>query len=317
MNKETSDKLSVISDYVRHQTPFWNKEIKNFAGVHVGQKIKAGNYLNYYAIVFHVLEKPDLNSLRDRDRIPKFCFIPQGRKTIKVPTDVMESKGLELKSNGIQPGEGTFPLNLSDRPGTIGFFLESLDQTELYFCSNMHVLAPDILAKRKTSYYKPIPRQTRADVTIFDTNGSAMAFLEKALFDGIDIAVARVKDRNIVENFIPENGIPSGVVDVTPQNFRRLRIGHFGLRSKSMDRRIIGFEANIPTHIRNVFMNDLIVADLPTDFGDSGSPVFDEFLNLVGIVMGSPRDNPSLTFIIPIRKIISFAGMNPLIKRTR
>ena len=313
----TSKKLNALSDYVNSQAPIWLKQFPNCIGVHLGNKKRKAKELRYYSIVFHVEKKQKEEVLRVDQIIPTHFVIKLGNEFKKIPTDVIETGKLNLLS-GIQPGEGVFSLRLKPNRGTIGLFFEN-NVNDLYACSNMHVMGQDFLNDNQISFFKPKNQQIQPDIVLFDDEIQIDAYLEKAIFNGIDVAIARIDDPTKIENSIPENGVPVGIKIINSSNFKNLSIKKFGRISHETKGQITGFSGLIRTDISNVFLNNLIVAEIKTEKGDSGSPVFDDDLNLIGSVVGGFKGGASdkLTLIIPIAKIIDFAQMTPLIKRIR
>ncbi len=313
----TSKKLTALSDYVNTQAPIWLKQFPNCIGVHLGNKKRKGKELRYYSIVFYVEKKQKEDDLKVDEVIPTHFVIKLGHEFKKIPTDIIETGKLNLLS-GIQPGEGVFSLRLKPNRGTIGLFFEN-SVGDLYACSNMHVMAQDFLNQNRISFFKHKNQQAQPDIVLFDDEIQIDAYLEKAIFNGIDVAIARIDDPIKIENSIPENGVPVGIKIINSSNFKNFPINKFGRISHETQGQIIGFSGLISTDIANVFLNNLIVAELKTEKGDSGSPVFDSSLNLIGIVVGGFKGDASdmLTLIIPIAKIIDFAQMTPLIKRIR
>ncbi len=169
-------KLIQIQDYISELFLDWRREYgNNLVGVHIGYKKRKGEFIQRYCVVFHVSKKYKNPS----KPFPKKIKIETSNGEINIlPTDVIETGTLKLQSYlGCR-----IRLKNDSEYGSLGFYL--FRNRRLYFCSNMHVLAPDLLRNRKTYYYKHHSLQNHPNISVLNYD---LGYLEEAYFDYMDI----------------------------------------------------------------------------------------------------------------------------------
>jgi hypothetical protein len=305
MKRKTKNKLQFLAEYTKMHLTEWRQQYsEGIVGAHVGSKERKGTRLRYYSIVFHVLKKEENPVIK----IPKYIQIKiPGEGLKKIPTDVIETGKFELFS--IKLGDIIKKRSSGDY-GTIGVFLKSQDR--IYACSNMHVLAPDLLDRNETYYYRSIDRQYQTDIELNNEEGEVVyAFLEKAIYSGIDAAIARIQNPDLIKNQIPDHGTPIGYVNINWVNYKDKPVEMYGAKSGEKT----GFIKNIGiekyTETNNGYLADLIALKLESQRGDSGSPIFDDNLRIVGILVGG---DSHYSYVIPIEKILDYFGLELLTK---
>ncbi len=267
----------------------------DIVGVHFGKRYKRNKRINRYAIVFHVETKYENPTIS----IPKKIKIKTERGSLQVPTDIIETGRTRLAS--IMCGDKAYAVGSPGDTGAVGLFFKK--NGLWYVCSNMHVLAPERLSQGSVTI--PIPMQ-QPDVVCLSSAGSEHACLEKATFDGTDLAIARIQNQTAVNNVIRGIGMPNGSINSANLNYGT-QISGFGAFSNQVlygavennrVSRIVEYQA-IQTQI-----DDMIQTTMPALLGDSGSPVVTNATKVVGII--AAIDGASNAYLIPSQDILSF-----------
>ncbi|MFI5128580.1 MAG: hypothetical protein ACHQFX_01255 [Chitinophagales bacterium] len=278
-------------------TKWREKYSSNIVGVHFGFKNKGNVKTKKYAVVFHVQQKLGIPI----SKVPSKITIAVSGHRIHVPTDIIETGITKLRN--VMMGDKAQSLSDPDEFGTAGLFLTI--NGELYVCSNMHVLGPQHIADR--SYSCSISHQFRSDVVCFNDSDSVRAFLEKAVFNETDLAVARFKFPEKVTNRIRKMGQPTGFLE-DDQLREGMNVQMFGAKSGNVvfgKIEALGVSRIVRYDSIRVTMTDLIATSLPVLSGDSGSVVVTEFLEVVGILVSSDEQ---FAYVIPWSSIKKFIG---------
>jgi S1-C subfamily serine protease len=278
--------------------PKWREKYStNIVGVHIGLKHKKNLKTKNYAIIFHVQQKLGIPI----SKIPSKISIPVEKQRIYLPTDIIETGITKLRN--VMMGDKAQSLSNPDEFGSAGLFLTI--NGDLYVCSNMHVLGPQHIADR--SYSCPPAQQFRTDVICSNDSDEVKAFLEKAVFDETDLAVARFQFPNKVTNRIRKLGQPAGFLE-DDKISEGMNIQMSGARSGRVvfgKVEAIGVSRIVRYDNIRVTISDLIATSLSVLSGDSGSVVVNEFLEVVGILVSSDEQ---FAYVIPwssIKKFIS------------
>jgi len=288
--------LLKLQEYVSEMFLDWRKEYgNNLVGVHIGYKKRKGKFIQRYSIVFHVSKKYSNPS----KSFPKELKIEiKGEKTKIFPTDVIETGTLKLQSYlGCR-----IKLKNDSEYGSLGFYL--FRNRRLYFCSNMHVLAPTLLRNRKTYYYKHYSQQNQPNISVLNSN---LAYLEEAYFDYMDIGIARI-NKNTANNNIPNYGKPKGFIKINKSNInfiKTINFKMFGSVSGLQPTKLIEVNASKKASRYNnvLFASKLLVMKRCSVEGDSGAPIFDPTnSHILGIIIGS--DN-LYSYAIPVDIILN------------
>lgn len=194
--------------------------------------------------------------------------------------------------------------------GTIGCLLNA-NNGDKYICTNMHVLRKN---NKQTEFFRPKEEQNQVDVFLKDIESGASidAFFERGTMNGTDLAIARIQNNQQInfKNIIVGNGIPTGFLEGNIVDFLNLAINIRGAKSlENISGRIIG-QTSFPSE--NIF--NLLQAEIFSQNGDSGSPIFDDSLNLLGILVGGEINNHNISYIIPINQILDFINNDENIK---
>lgn len=289
-------KLIKIQEYVSEMFLDWRQEYgSNLVGIHIGYKKRKGKFIQRYSIVFHVSKKFKNPS----KPFPKKIKIKTiDGKTKILPVDVIETGTLKLQSYlGCK-----IRLKNDSEYGSLGFYL--FRNKHLYFCSNMHVLAPNLLRNRKTYYYKHHSLQNHPDINVLNHH---LGYLEEAYFDYMDIGIARI-NKNAANNNIPNYGKPKGFYRINNSNINIIKTIHFKMFGS-----VSGFQSTkvIETNVTKVasryhnklYASKLLLLEKCSIEGDSGAPIFDPInLHILGIVIGS---DASYTYAIPVDIILN------------
>jgi hypothetical protein len=299
MHINTKKKLLVLNEFISKNYKKWIEKNPSITGVHIGLKYKNKiPVLHRYCIAFLVEKK----EIKPKNEIPKHYKVKiNGVKKI-IPTDVVEVGVFQL--NNIQLGDGIRNL-FSNELGTFGLLL--IDSNGIYALSNMHVLAPGYYNQNKNHFKINPEDQNQVDVELFNNDLKSYAFLQEGYFNGIDAAIARIKNISDFQNVFGQYGTPNGIREITYSNYYQLNVSMRGLASGYKNGYVERIGINMPTKIPGAYLNNLIAANLGSKGGDSGSPVFDNSNNVIGIVVGASN---GLTYIIPIIPILNSFQMN-------
>jgi len=299
MNSKTKQKLEYLSLYVSKRLKNWRKKYKNLVGVYVGNKIRQDSELRYYSIVFQVRKKEEypVNPIPSRIKV-----VFPDREIKYIPTDVIEAEIFELRN--VLAGDKIKRINSSSF-GTVGVFLKR--NNRIYACSNMHVLANELIENGKTYFYRPIKHQLNSDVVIGNNDTKIYAYLERCVFDGIDAGIARIQDINQIKSMIRLYNVEiSGYRVINWANYKNFPVKMSGFLSGRQEGYIKNIEIDRYIDDSDITLKNLIKVDLYSQRGDSGSPVFDNRYRIIGILVGGTAH---YSYIIPIVDIMNFFNM--------
>ncbi|KIC95492.1 trypsin-like serine protease [Flavihumibacter solisilvae] len=294
MNSKTKQKLDAIQRHINREFNRWNEKYPNIIGAYPGKKIREGAFTGRYAIVFMVSDK----QLDPSVKIPRQIKVRiPGEGSKLIPTDVVKKDRFKLLGANLSDNIERIGSDIS---GTNGVFL--IKGSNVFACSNAHVLNPKMLQNGLTHFVRPKEEQLQPDVRLSNSRGERFnAFLQEAFFGKIDIAVARMDEPGNVDNRIPGFGKPTGIKIISQAN-RGLKVTMIGGISGKQSGMILNVGVSQPVEDTGFTLQNLIEADFFSDHGDSGSPVFADPLKIIGIVVGGRN---GLTYIIPIDKILS------------
>lgn len=298
MTKVTKDKLNAIQKHIERNFKRWFKSYSGIEGVNVGlKKIKGQEIKGCYSVIFHVTKKKK----SARKKVPKTMLIRiDGRRKLKIPTDVVEAGGLKLQ--GIKLGDQV-QNDQSTIIGTIFFYFTS--STGTYLCSNMHVLGANLLKRGQLDFDVSKGDQPEA-ISFFDETISSTAQMQRGRFNRIDLAFARIDNPQIpqvIEIIIKTVGPVKGFFDLTPSNINTVNLSFLGSTSGFKNCVAVSLGAVKRTSFKNIFLTNLIKLERCTADGDSGAPLFDQKNRVVGIIVGRDKEN---SFAIPISDVIEF-----------
>ncbi|MEI9911812.1 MAG: hypothetical protein WDO71_20505 [Bacteroidota bacterium] len=277
--------------------PKWRKEItKNIVGVHFGNKMKKSKEGSVLAIVFHVKHKLE----HPIKPIPKFVKVKMEDGKVKdIPTDVIQTGTTKLLSLHMGDKAKSRETSMDDY-GTAGLFMKK--GANYYMCSNMHVLAPQFISRGSVQ----IPEGSqRLNVRIYNSEDTAFAFLEKASFQSIDLAMAKIERPSLLTNKIRSIGNISGEANIGAIK-RGERVSIYGATSGFMNGTIE--KLNIAKYVeydgKETLIRNLIAIKCDATFGDSGSPVVLRGINAVVGILVSMDDE--YVYLITIDTIKTF-----------
>lgn len=296
---EKKETLEMLQGYIELNYPAWRKLYsENLHGVHVGRKMRGGKELERFSIVFHVSRKGPAIGPPIPSRIA--CDLG-GPEPVEIETDVIEESGMNLL--GLDLGDKARNAFSPDF-GRIGAFLKS--DSEVYACSNMHVLAPGLLESGLAYYENPRETQRTPDVRLGEEGFEG--FLERCVFDGIDAGVARIANPAAVSGLIPSRGVrPRGYTIVSWSNYRGYSV-RMPMTDTSIQEGVvldIGVVMSSPVPDRT--LRNLIKVSLLAEPGDSGSPVYDLDDKLIGMLVGGTE---TCNYLIPIASILNYFKMD-------
>lgn len=298
LNKVQRQKVLWLQAHVDRNYKRWFKRYTNLQGVEVGVKKVANEVVvDCYSIVFHVTTK----STKVKRKVPQHLpILDEKRHRVRIPTDIIEAGAIRLQ--GIKMGDSV--QNAHDNLiGTISVYFRN--PRGLFFCSNMHVLAPRLL-NRGILHYDRRSGDPIEQVLLFDESLTATANLLRGQFNGIDIAFGRIDNPlvpQVIELLIKSAGVMRGLLDLNEGNAKAAQLSFCGRTSGLQPCQAEVLRAVKATAFENIFLTNLIKLNLCTQDGDSGAPVFDQNNRIVGIVIG--RDNQN-SYAMHINDIIQF-----------
>ncbi|MDR7209897.1 hypothetical protein [Flavobacterium piscis] len=294
MKRELQKHLVELQNHTKRNFKRWFKTYSGLRGVHVGKKTVKGKLTPSYSFVFHV----DTKSKAIKKEIPKQLYIVRDGIRIYVPTDVVEAGGLELQ--GVKVGD-TAQNNTSGLAGTISLYFENT--RGVFLGSNMHVLAPQLLAHRQILYDVRREPQNDQKIIIYDSIIESTAKLFIAKFNGIDFGFARVSNPLLIEKTIKQFGPVTGYISLNSSNSHSFKMSFQGITSGLRQCKVLNFDAVKDTQFKNIFLTNLIRLNRCTELGDSGAPLFDSQGRIAGAMVGFDKDS---SYALHIDDIIQF-----------
>lgn len=283
--------LDHLKEYVDLHFDAWLEMYDDVVGISISNKYRGEVKKRYYAIVFHVRRKR-MNVIAEQ-MIPSWFEISiPGRGLVSVPTDVVETGTFTLCrfNSPITPGCSTSNL-ISHASGSIGPLVKD-DDGKYYVVSNMHVFGKQYLSNGNYNVAIPLSLQISSVLLTNEDGDSIEASFAKGILGGsLDIALARVSDEDVkkVKNIIPGEGKLTGILDINTSRFINTPVRVHGSVSGKMSSTISSSCASIsfPLNNRVLSLVNLIQLKPPCCRpGDSGCPVFDSGLKLVGLIIG-------------------------------
>lgn len=297
MSISTKIKTEYLNRYCKRNLRKWREKISpNIVGVHVGYKKCGGRKTNRFSIVFHVKQKLEYPI----SHIPKTFNLTINKQKVAVPTDVIETGSTRLMN--VLMGDKARSKNIKNEFGSAGLFISIQD--DVYVISNMHVLAPQRLADR--FYTCPKSEQFFTDVECFNETDTQRAFLEKAAFDGIDLAMARFQFPNNATFKIRDLGQPAKFLKQSEIKVG-MRVQMFGASTNAIVQGTVeatSVSRFVEYDSLEVQIDDLIATSLPVIDGDSGSAVVNDFMKIAGVLVSADRSG--FSYVIPSFEIEKF-----------
>lgn len=277
-------------------------KIPGVFAVAVGNKLKDGKKQDEVAIRVYVKKK------RSKGEIPESEHIPE--KIKDVSTDVIEREQ-HIISHGQPDVDKTFHnimiggINVGPREmtGTLGAIALDNSTGEAVMLSCAHVLAPSI-----TSWTPGASINNPADNT-----GHVVGFLKKVETNGMDAAIATIKDPNgytcrMVDSRI--GPITGSRTDVEVHNMLNGHVKKIGVRTGFTTGIIESVNAPVTvTYNNGQITNDLseqieIQPDSGSVFseeGDSGACIVDDSGKIVGLLVGGVGRS---SYATPIERVL-------------
>jgi hypothetical protein len=289
----------------------------NVMGTGVGLKEVNGNIED--AIIVFVEEKLEKETV-----ISKYSassIIPESLDGI--PTKVIEvgqivKQGYQNRVRPIQPGFSTGHGSIT--AGTIGGFFRDKDN-DIVALSNNHVFAWENKAKYGDPIYQPGPMDSPASDIMFkewpQPTASLPYFATLKKFLGLnrsnnlhDSAIAKVHQTYIEGNLInynyPEVNRPMAGISQAALN---MNVQKFGRTTGKTHGKVIALHGSftISYDFGPARFNDCIVLSGMSTGGDSGSLIFDDNMNAIGLLFAG---SGKVTLANPIQYVITEYGLN-------
>lgn len=297
----TSKKLRIIEDHLMKDiTELQAEYSKNVVAVQVNKKVKDGQTLNRYCIVFFVKKKID----NPKRKIPEYLILDLPEMgQLKLKTDVVEVKRFNFLSGEITIGSKTKNISTSRNIGTLGAYLTR--NGNIYALSNYHVYGRKYINEGKLHYKRSTNNQSPPDILFKKGYKESYGILEEGYIGEIDAAIARIGRTSDFENFIPFHGFPRDIRVVEMPNHRGKPVYVFGAISGKKNSNLSGKVYNYYAELGSigVTFKELICINPVTVKGDSGAAVTDLNLNIIGIIVGS---DDKYSYVIPIVRIMSY-----------
>lgn len=297
MKKHLQDKLNAVQAHIDKNCKRWFRTYDNLLGVGIAPKRVAGKTLPHqYAVVFHVKEKKD----KPIKQLPKSVRVPMGNHHERIITDVIQTEKLELQ--GIEIGERIKNKAVSGA-GTISLYFAGAHG--VYVGSNMHVLAPNMMAAGVKEYdvRRGHPPQ---DIRFNNPAMTAKASLICARFNKIDFGFAKIQhpdSPDVIEHTIRGIGPVNGFVALSYSNYRKAALAFVGIASGYRKCRITALNVVKWIPEKQTYLTNLIQFEHCTHDGDSGAPVFDQFKRVAGFVVGKDAEG---SYALHINDILTY-----------
>lgn len=282
-------------------------------GIHVGKKIREGDQLPFYSIVFMVTRKRATGA-----QIPAWFAIPvRGARALKVPTDVIVTDSLQELS--VQQGTEISDTIIAGANGAIGFFCTNNGM--LFACTNAHVIARPY---RSNGVYQsgasPAPYPPPAGpLELWDAMHVVRGRLWRSVYGPVDAALAWIPRDTPIDRSIPGIGKMRQPYGPPQENWRH---GSIAMYSRMAGRVMYGqiydpIAPPLPMKLGRDLVGGMLIKWNRGDKaygGDSGSAIIGPGRVLLGILVGTyPAKNPhdpSLAAVCPIKQVISQANLN-------
>lgn len=308
MHSDTVRYLDYLNRYVCRMHNTWMDSFSDVVGISVSNKHRRDVKKRYYAIVFHVRRKK--GDVQPDRLVPQWFDIEiPGRGVVRVPTDVVETGEFTLctAKPPITPGCTASNL-LASASGSVGPLAVD-EQGYYYVISNMHVLGKQYLNR---GHYDVIVPESSQKPSVRLTNRSGFhidASFTRGTFGGaLDIALARIENDDIckVNNIIPGEGRPTGILDINSSRYLGTKVNIYGSISRKKSSKIASSDAIVSMKLNNetISLTNLIqFSPACCTSGDSGCPVFNPGLKILGIIIG--RD-AKFSYAIKIGKALEY-----------
>lgn len=297
MKKDLRNKLADVQAHIDKNYKRWFRRYDNLLGVSIALKRVNGKTMpNEYAVVFHVRKKKE----KPAKTIPRYVRFRSGNHHERMASDVIETGQIDLQ--GIQIGERVKNEAVTGA-GTISFYFAGAHG--VYVGSNMHVLAPNMMAAGIKEYdvRKGHPPQ---NIRINNPTMTAKASLICARFNKIDFGFAKIQhpdSPDVIEHTIRGIGPANGFVALTYANYKKAALAFVGMVSGYRKCKIVALNVVKWIPEKQTYLTNLIQLEHCTQNGDSGAPVFDQFNRIAGFVVGNDADG---SYALHINDILTY-----------
>ncbi len=290
-------------------------KIADVIGMAVGYRERTGRITDELALIVYVKpgrKEKDKDSYARHQRIPDRVWLDVGGKRVWLPVDLIESE-VGKPQRDIPCGRSVGNVNLNQNTGSVGWVARRISNDEPVFCSNYHVLLPlPAHSTQTTLTFSGSPTQETISPSIFDGG--------KTNRDEIGEVILGRRDQTV------DAAIIRPAAGVTPLP-RVVGIGNYGaarfitpedlvdgievqMRGRSTTEpargRVVQYPGQFPFEYSDLtnplLMLDLIVTDIVTQAGDSGSVLLDRDLRPLGILLGLGSDR---SYFLHIRNVMS------------
>jgi hypothetical protein len=290
----THQKVKFLQRYIRQHYKEWIQiSPKNIVGFKIDKKIRQDKELPYFAIIFQVKNKKEVN---DKQLIPPFFMVemPNGQ-VLKVRTDVQELSTPQLHIGTVRKPKKNGKIEV----GTAGLVI-SIDD-ELHVITNYHVAAYDRLNAGELFFQG------------FDDNISVdnqpAAFVEGIFSDELDVAfVSLAGNNNGMSNELP-NGLEVAGFVAAPLSpgLKGKNVTIYGRNNSNGVKAVLSnVSVLFNTGLNNYWLEDVLeIKPRVTAKGDSGGIVLLNDIYVLGIIVGG-TPNDDFSYAIPFHKIDQF-----------
>ena len=302
MNKIESNILDISHNYYKYFM-----SLENVNGIGLG--FKKINGINTKELCIHALVEKKIS----KQYLPKNCIVPKTYMGIK--TDVIE-RGKVIAHTGvnedfkIRPLQGGSAISIeyfnfgkhNVSTGTLGCIVTKKKKSfgrDYFILSNNHVIADANNAPIGTPIiqpqYKTGNEETVAYLSDFIKIDFAGFFYEPVNY--VDVAIARVTKKSLISNKI--FGI--GVIKGSSNADLGLKVKKVGMKTGLTEGEIttIGVteEQLFENRTKRAIFKDIIVSDIYSRSGDSGSCVLNKNNEIIGILTGGNQTSTSINDI--------------------
>ncbi len=301
MHPDSKNKIDSIRKFLRRNGKKLVQKYSNVNGVYIERRVRKGEVVNRFCIVFNVVSKVPPEEVKNR--IPKYIDVPGlrgGKKIIyKVPTDVRPVGRPRMQTYLISSQGG-----LTVSKGTLTGYV--LRDRATYYISNMHVLG---MAYIHDGEYEA---EDETDDLNIKVEGRSICAFRKGVLElngELDVAMCeKLKNLDDSNAFDLDTLVLVPEDDLTYVMEDPIWINCYGHQNETYGAaRIINvvpgpvdFDLDGSTVS---LTNLLLISPAITDAGDSGALIFDNEQNAYGLIVGADDVN---SYAINLYKAIHY-----------
>ena len=301
MHPDSKNKIDSIRKFLRRNGKKLVRKYSNVNGVYIERRVRAGEVVNRFCIVFNVVSKVPPEEVKNR--IPKYIEVPGlrgGKKIIyKVPTDVRAVGRPRMQTTLISSRGG-----LKESKGTMTGYVER--DGEIYYISNMHVIGMPFI---HDGQYEASDDSDDLNIKV---EGRSICAFRKGILElngELDVAACeKLKNHDESNVFdldtlllVPEDDLAYVMEDPIWINcYGHINETYGAAQIINVVPGPVDFDLDGSTVS---LTNLLLISPVITDAGDSGALIFDDDHNAYGMIVGADDIN---SYAINLYKAIHY-----------